>query len=141
MQTKTLSKMVGYRKALLALLVAFGVSACCGGGSGNNGFTAAQAPNGSPMGASSTSVSTKVEASSAVETLSAHNTTHKAAFNSTFNDTPAVRIEAEDYIDYHDNSPGNEGGAYRSDNVDIEITTDEGGGYNVGWNIPGAWLV
>src|SRR5690625_4849448 len=129
MQTKTLSKMVGYRKALLALLVAFGVTACGGGGSGNNGFTAAEAPNGSPMGASS-----------AVETLSAHNTTHKAAFNSTFNATQAVRIEAEDYIDYHDNSPGNEGGAYRSDNVDIEITTDEGGGYNVGWTEPGEWL-
>src|SRR5690625_6368990 len=99
MQTKTLSKMVGYRKALLALLVAFGVTACGGGGSGNNGFTAAEAPNGSPMGASLTSVSTKVEASSAVETLSAHNTADQAPFDSTFDTTQTDRIEAEEYID------------------------------------------
>ncbi|MGD1873268.1 MAG: carbohydrate-binding protein, partial [Mastigocoleus sp.] len=44
-----------------------------------------------------------------------------------------IRIEAEDYNSYSDSSNGNEGGAYRSDNVDIESTSDVGGGYNVGW--------
>lgn len=28
---------------------------------------------------------------------------------------------------------GNSGGQYRNDNVDIEATTDAGGGFNVGW--------
>ena len=32
------------------------------------------------------------------------------------------RIEAEDYVDYFDLSPGNTGGAYRTDDVDIEAT-------------------
>ena len=44
-----------------------------------------------------------------------------------------IRIEAEDYNSYSDSSNGNDGGAYRSDNVDIESTSDVGGGYNVGW--------
>jgi len=52
----------------------------------------------------------------------------------------AVRIQAEDYSDYFDTTSGNNGGAYRSDDVDIEITNDEGGGYNVGWIEPGEWL-
>ncbi|MBW8889775.1 MAG: carbohydrate-binding protein [Fibrobacteres bacterium] len=56
------------------------------------------------------------------------------------------RIQAEDYkaggegVGYHDLSAGNAGGKYRTDNVDIEATTDAGGGYNVGWIDPGEWL-
>ena len=56
------------------------------------------------------------------------------------------RIEAEDYNDggegvgYHDSTPGNAGGAYRSDDVDIETSTDVGGGFNVGWVENGEWL-
>ncbi len=56
------------------------------------------------------------------------------------------RIEAEDYkpggegVGYHDTTPGNSGGAYRNDNVDIEPTTDVGGGYDVGWIATGEWL-
>ena len=51
-----------------------------------------------------------------------------------------VQIEAEDYTAYFDNDAGNNGGAYRSDDVDIEATTDTGGGYNVGWTQVGEWL-
>jgi PKD repeat protein len=53
------------------------------------------------------------------------------------------RIEAEDYnlggegVAYHDNTAGNSGGAYRSDNVDIET---QGGGTNVGWIRNGEYL-
>ena len=36
---------------------------------------------------------------------------------------------------YHDLSAGNEGGEYRSTGVDVESTTDAGGGYNVGYVI------
>src|SRR5579859_3218919 len=55
-------------------------------------------------------------------------------------------IQAENYDDggqsvaYSDTTPGNTGGAYRSDDVDIEATTDVGGGYDVGWTAAGEWL-
>ena len=55
-------------------------------------------------------------------------------------------IEAEHYdnggegVAYHDLSSGNSGGALRSDNVDIEATTDTGGGQNIGWIQAGEWL-
>ena len=52
-------------------------------------------------------------------------------------------IQAENYdtggsaVAYSDSTSGNSGGAYRNDNVDIESTTDTGGGYDVGWIAPG----
>jgi len=66
-----------------------------------------------------------------------------------YHGTPAAvpgTIQAEDYdlggqiIAYSDNSSGNAGGQYRSDDVDIEVTTDTGGGYNVGWIGDDEWL-
>ena len=53
----------------------------------------------------------------------------------------AVTYQAEDYSNYYDTTPGNSGGAYRGDNVDIEGTSDSGGGYNLGWIDAGEWLV
>ena len=56
------------------------------------------------------------------------------------------RIEAERYnaggeaVGYHDTTAGNSGGTLRTDGVDIEPTTDTGGGYNVGWTDAGEWL-
>ena len=50
------------------------------------------------------------------------------------------RIEAEDYHDYSDTTAGNSGGAYRNDNVDIQATNDNGGGFNVGWIASGESL-
>lgn len=53
------------------------------------------------------------------------------------------RIEAEDYdtdgsgIAHNDATAGNSGGAYRSDDVDIEVGGDN---YNVGWTDAGEWL-
>jgi hypothetical protein len=43
-------------------------------------------------------------------------------------------------VGYHDTTSGNDGGQFRFDNVDIQVTTDVGGGYNVGWIDPGEWL-
>jgi len=43
-------------------------------------------------------------------------------------------------VAYFDSSAGNEGGSYRSTGVDIESTSDAGGGYNVGWMAAGEWL-
>ncbi len=55
-------------------------------------------------------------------------------------------VQCEDYdqggegVGYHDADTGNNGGAYRSDDVDIEGCGDAGGGYDVGWTYPGEWL-
>jgi glucose/arabinose dehydrogenase len=56
-------------------------------------------------------------------------------------------VQAEEFdlggagIAYHDLSSGNAGGAFRSGDVDIQATSDAGGGYNVGWMAAGEWLV
>jgi Carbohydrate binding module (family 6) len=42
-------------------------------------------------------------------------------------------------VSYYDLSPGNDGGAYRNTDVDIEKTSYFDG-YNVGWMFPGEWL-
>ncbi|WP_051312935.1 Ig-like domain-containing protein [Sporocytophaga myxococcoides] len=58
----------------------------------------------------------------------------------------AGRIEAENYdlggsgLGYSDSDAGNAGSAFRTDDVDIEASTDAGGGYNVGWTVAGEWL-
>jgi hypothetical protein len=55
-------------------------------------------------------------------------------------------IQAEDFdhggsgVAYHDTTPGNSGGQYRQTDVDIEVTSDAGGGHNVGWMAGGEWL-
>ena len=51
-----------------------------------------------------------------------------------------LRIEAEDYTDYYDTTPGNTGGVYRNDDVDLGVSGDVGGGYTVGWIDNGEWL-
>ena len=55
-----------------------------------------------------------------------------------------IRIEAEDYQgnydQYYDSDYQNQGGGYRNNNVDIEPTSDLGGGFNVGWIESGEWL-
>jgi beta-glucanase (GH16 family) len=56
------------------------------------------------------------------------------------------KIEAEYYnlgcttFAYNDNTVGNTGNIFRSDDVDIEATVDAGGGYHVGWTAAGEWL-
>ncbi|MBI3856650.1 MAG: carbohydrate-binding protein, partial [Planctomycetes bacterium] len=55
-------------------------------------------------------------------------------------------VEIEDFDDggegvgYHDTDAVNSGGQYRTTGVDIEASSDAGGGYNVGWLSPGEWL-
>jgi len=56
-------------------------------------------------------------------------------------------IQAENYDDggqglaYSDSDPTNDGGQYRlAEGVDIETTTDVGGGYDVGWTVAGEWM-
>ncbi len=55
-------------------------------------------------------------------------------------------IQAEDFdeggqgVAYHDSTSGNSGGSYRTSDVDIEPTSDSGGGFNLGWIVTGEWL-
>ncbi len=52
----------------------------------------------------------------------------------------SVLVEAEDYVAYFDVDAGSNGAAGNGDDVDIENTTDVGGGRNVGWTVAGEWL-
>ena len=49
-----------------------------------------------------------------------------------------VQAESADY--YYDTTPGNRWGLYRAGDLDIEQTTDTGGGWDVGNTAPGEWL-
>ena len=55
-------------------------------------------------------------------------------------------VQAEDFDDgangaaYRDTTSGNSGGQYRATDVDIEATSDTGGGYSLGWVFAGEWL-
>lgn len=55
-------------------------------------------------------------------------------------------VQAEDFDNgcknsvYSDSTNGNEGGSYRSTDVDIGTTVDGGNGYYVGWTSAGEWL-
>jgi hypothetical protein len=55
-------------------------------------------------------------------------------------------VQAEEFdeggegVAYHDWDMGNAGGALRATDVDLEASTDPGGGYNVGWMSEGEWL-
>jgi hypothetical protein len=41
-------------------------------------------------------------------------------------------------VSYYDTTPGNSGGAYRNDDVDIQACSE--GGFNIGWIADGEWL-
>jgi hypothetical protein len=45
-----------------------------------------------------------------------------------------------DGLAYHDVESTNLGGVFRTTGVDLQSTTDTGGGYNVGWTKAGEWL-
>ena len=75
--------------------------------------------------------------------------TAAAAASTPWTGTPAPlpgTIEAENYdkggegIAYHDTTAGNSSGAYRNDDVDIRVTTDSSGGYNVKSVRASEWL-
>jgi hypothetical protein len=67
-----------------------------------------------------------------------------------FTGTPATipgRLEAENFdhggqsVAYNDTTTFNQGGQHRlTERVDIENTTDAGGGFNIGWMEAGEWL-
>ena len=56
------------------------------------------------------------------------------------------KVQAQDYdlggegVAFHDTDNINSGNQYRADGVDIEITPDTNGDYNIGWINTGEWL-
>jgi beta-glucanase (GH16 family) len=63
--------------------------------------------------------------------------------------TPAAipgTAQAENYdtggsgVGYHVTSTNGSANSYRSDGVDLEVTTDTGGGYDIGWTAGGQWF-
>ncbi|XYY34343.1 carbohydrate-binding protein [Methanosphaerula subterraneus] len=70
-------------------------------------------------------------------------TTTSSAFNEPHN-LPGT-LQAEDYdvggegVAYHDTTTGNAGGAYRQDDVDLEVL-DTDNSPNIGWIRSGEWL-
>ncbi len=56
------------------------------------------------------------------------------------------KIQVEEFnlggnsVGYYDLTATNLGGAYRTGRVDIEVCSDNGGGYDVGWTDAGEWL-
>lgn len=63
--------------------------------------------------------------------------------------TPAAipgTVQAENYdtggagVAYNVTSTNGTGNSYRSDGVDLEVTTDSGGGYDLGWTAAGQWF-
>jgi hypothetical protein len=72
-----------------------------------------------------------------------------SAASTPFSGTPMAlpgKVEAENYdkggegVAYHDTTSGNSTGLYRTDSVDIQTTTDTGGGYKVKSAVAGEWL-
>ena len=55
-------------------------------------------------------------------------------------------VQAENYdtggqgVAYNVTSVNGSGNSYRSDGVDLEATTDTGGGYDLGWTAAGQWF-
>ncbi|HWG24655.1 RICIN domain-containing protein [Actinospica sp.] len=73
------------------------------------------------------------------------NSTSEGAYGGSAAAVPGT-VQAENYdtggqgIGYNVNSVNGTGNSYRSDGVDLEATSDTGGGDDVGWNSQGQWL-
>ncbi len=104
--------------------LSLGLLTGCGGSSGGT-----NSHNSSNQTASSQSVASSLATSSQVQS--------SAASSASFS---GLLIEAEDYVRFHDTTPGNTTGEYRQDAVDIEKTSDQGGGFNIGYIDAGDWL-
>jgi GH18 family chitinase len=88
---------------------------------------------------------TNLSTTSSVVSVTVTGSVTQSPYGGTVRSIPG-KIEAEHYdlggegVAFHDLTAGNSGNAFRTDNVDIEATTDTGTGYNVGWIQAGEWL-
>ena len=78
-------------------------------------------------------------------TVQSETSTSSAPYSGTPAALPGI-VQAEDFDNggegsaYHDLNAANDGEQYRSTGVDVESTSDAGGGYNVGYAFAGEWL-
>ena len=78
-------------------------------------------------------------------TLQSGTSTSSAPYSGTPAALPGI-VQAENFDNggegsaYHDLNAANDGEQYRSTGVDVESTSDAGGGYNVGYAFAGEWL-
>jgi len=78
-------------------------------------------------------------------TVTINETSGLAPFSGTPLAVPGF-IEAENFdhggegVAYHDNTAANEGGAYRTTGVDVQVVADTGGGFGIGHIQAGEWL-
>jgi cytochrome c len=82
-------------------------------------------------------------------TTSASRTIRIISGETSFTGFPQVvpgTIQAENFdgggegVAYHDGDASNNGGQYRNTAVDLETTSDTGGGYDLGWTAGGEWV-
>ena len=82
-------------------------------------------------------------------TLTGAHSTAFAATEAPYGGTPAAvpgTVQAENYdtggqgVAYSVGTVYGTGNSYRSDGVDLEATTDTGGGYDIGWTAAGQWF-
>lgn len=57
-----------------------------------------------------------------------------------FADNHPGRIEAEDFVAHFDTDTVNEGNATTTTGVDVQVTGDTDGAFNIGWTADGEWL-
>ena len=112
-----------------SLGLAISLLTACGGSGSSKSSNSSLAPSSSSLPASSSSVGV----SSAPASSLAASSSSTASF-------AGLLVEAEDYVRYYDTTPGNTTGEYRTDDVDIEKSTDVGGGFNIAYIDPGDWL-
>lgn len=104
-----------------------------GAGTGTYSITAIVTDN---IGASITTAAISVTVNAAAESLPFAGIPY----------TIPGKIEAENFnlggnnVGYKDLTTANQGGEYRTGQVDIETCADNGGGYDVGWTQTGEWL-
>jgi len=103
------------------LVLAIGLLTACGGSDGGNKNSSSSAAASSKPAVASSSLAPSTSSSSL------------ATFT-------GLLVEAEDYLRYHDTTAGNTTGEYRTDDVDIEKSTDASGGYSIAYIDTGEWL-
>jgi len=102
----------------------------------------------SSTSSSSSSISSSSSVSSSSSSISSSSSSSSTASQTPYSGVIQLpgTVQAENFdnggqnVAYYDTTTGNSGGAYRTTDVDIEATSDTGGGYNVGWIANGEWL-
>ena len=122
----------------LTLLSMSTILVACGGG-GNSSTPASSAAAVSSVTVSSAKVSVAAVSSKPASSAAAVSSTAiSSAVASSV--VAGAKIQVEDYLRFYDTSPGNTPNAHRTDDVDIEVSTDTGGGFNIGYIDPEDWL-